>query len=91
MFIRDRALESQDRQYGDEGMTRIYERQTDAVFAAALAGNPDFARSFLNAVDRRPELLITSVRVQTPHRGEGHRGTIAVSYTHLTLPTIYTV
>ena len=62
-------------------MTRIYERQRDAVFAAALAGNPDFARSFLNAVDRRPELLITSVRVQTPHRGEGHRGTIDLEVT----------
>lgn len=50
-------------------MTRIYERQTDAVFAASLKGNPDFVRLFLNAVDRRPEIMITSVRVQTPHRG----------------------
>lgn len=62
-------------------MTRIYERQTDAIFAAALSGNQDFARSFLNAVDRRPEILITSVRVQTPHRGEGHRGTIDLEVT----------
>jgi hypothetical protein len=62
-------------------MTRIYERQTDAVFAAALKENPAFARSFLNAVGRRPDLLIRSVRVQTPHRGEGHRGTIDLEIT----------
>ncbi len=62
-------------------MTRIYERQTDAVFAAALTGNPEFARSFLNAVDGRPELQITNVSVQTPHRGEGHRGTIDLEIT----------
>jgi len=62
-------------------MTRIYERQTDAVFAAALTGNPEFARSFLNAVDGRPELQVTNVKVQTPHRGEGHRGTIDLEVT----------
>ena len=62
-------------------MTRIYERQTDAVFADALTGNPEFARSFLNAVDGRPELQVTNVRVQTPHRGEGHRGTIDLEVT----------
>lgn len=57
-------------------MTRIYERQADAVFATALRGNPEFARSFLNAIDGRAELQITSVRAQAPHLGEGHRGTI---------------
>jgi hypothetical protein len=62
-------------------MTRIYERQTDAVFAAAFKENPAFARSFLNAVDRRPDLLIRSVRVQTPHRDAGHRGTIDLEIT----------
>lgn len=62
-------------------MTRIYERQTDAVFLAALQSNRDFASSFLNAIDRRPEVQITKVEVQTPHRGEGHRGTIDLEVT----------
>lgn len=62
-------------------MTRIYERQTDAVFQVALQSNRDFARSFLNMIDWRPELQITKVEVQTPHRGEGHRGTIDLEVT----------
>ena len=62
-------------------MTRIYERQTDAVFFAALKGNRDFATSFLDAIDRRREIQITRVEVQTPHRGEGHRGTIDLELT----------
>jgi hypothetical protein len=62
-------------------MTRIYERQTDALFAAALADGPEFAGSFLAAVDRRPDVRILTVKAQTPHRGEGHRGTIDLEVT----------
>lgn len=62
-------------------MTRIYERQTDAIFSAALAGGSEFARSFLAAVDRRPDVRILTVVVQTPHRGEGHRGSIDLEVT----------
>jgi len=62
-------------------MTRIYERQTDALFAAALSGNPDFEKSFLIAVDRRPDVRVIDVGLQTPHRGEGHRGSIDLEVT----------
>jgi hypothetical protein len=62
-------------------MTRIYERQTDALFAAALADGPEFAGSFLAAVDRCPDVRILNVKAQTPHRGEGHRGTIDLEVT----------
>ncbi|MCU9849386.1 hypothetical protein OEZ60_15400 [Defluviimonas sp. WL0024] len=57
-------------------MTRIYERQTDALFSAALTSNPAFARVFLTAVDGNPDNRITSIALQSPHRGAGHRGSI---------------
>jgi len=57
-------------------MTRIYERQTDALFARALTGNPDFARAFLAIIDPVPGPAIVSVVQQAMHQGPGHRGSI---------------
>jgi hypothetical protein len=62
-------------------MNRIYERQTDALFATALARNPDFVRLFLTAVDGSPENGVTRVALQTPHQGPGHRGSIDLELT----------
>jgi hypothetical protein len=64
-------------------MTRIYERQTDAVFAAALSANPEFEGLFLTAIDRRSDLRVIDVKVQTPHRGDGHRGSIDLELTRV--------
>jgi len=62
-------------------MTRIYERQTDALFAKALTDNPAFAAAFLAAVDRIPENRIVALSTQTRHRGGGHRGSIDLEAT----------
>lgn len=57
-------------------MTRIYERQTDQLFARALVGNDAFVSAFLNAIDGRKDNAIVEVLTQTRHRGAGHRGSI---------------
>lgn len=57
-------------------MNRIYERQTDALFATALSRNPDFVRLFLTAVDGTPGNAVARIALQTPHQGPGHRGSI---------------
>lgn len=62
-------------------MTRIYERQTDAIFAKALADNPAFADSFLTTIDGLPENGIVALCTQTRHRGAGHRGSIDLEAT----------
>lgn len=75
------GAESTNHIYGSSEMTRIYERQTDALFAAAFSGNPDFARVFLTAIDGRPDNQFITVSRQTPHRGEGHSGSIDLEIT----------
>lgn len=62
-------------------MTRIYERQTDALFATALSHNPDFVRLFLTAIDGVPGNGVARVVLQTPHQGPGHRGSIDLELT----------
>lgn len=62
-------------------MNRIYERQTDALFATALSRNPDFVRLFLTAVDGAPGNSVARVALQTPHQGPGHRGSIDLELT----------
>lgn len=62
-------------------MTRIYERQTDALFATALSRNPDFARLFLTVIDGAPDNGVARVALQTPHQGPGHRGSIDLELT----------
>lgn len=62
-------------------MARIYERQTDALFARALASDPRFASVFLSAVDGKPENRIARLATQTPHRASGHRGSIDLEIT----------
>lgn len=62
-------------------MTRIYERQTDALFLAAFARNPAFAAAFLDAIDEVPGNRVRSVASQTRHRGTGHAGTIDLEIT----------
>lgn len=62
-------------------MTRIYERQTDALFAHALANDPEFAAVFLSAVDGAPENQIVALSTQTPHRSAEHRGSIDLEIT----------
>ncbi|MBC7286000.1 hypothetical protein, partial [Hoeflea sp.] len=62
-------------------MTRIYERQTDALFLAAFARNPAFAAAFLDAIDGVPGNRVRSVASQTRHRGAGHSGTIDLEIT----------
>jgi len=62
-------------------MTRIYERQTDALFAAALSLDTEFGQAFLSAIDGCPENRVSAIARQTPHRGEGHRGSIDLELT----------
>ena len=62
-------------------MNRIYERQTDALFATALSRNPDFVRLFLTAVDGAPGNAVARLALQTPHQGPGHRGSIDLELT----------
>lgn len=62
-------------------MTRIYERQTDALFAKALVDNSAFATTFLNAIDGRLANPIIDLSTQTRHRGTGHRGSIDLEIT----------
>lgn len=62
-------------------MTRIYERQTDALFAAALMDNPKFADMFLSTIDGAATNRIVRVEKQTPHQGFGHRGSIDLQIT----------
>jgi hypothetical protein len=62
-------------------MTRIYERQTDALFATAFSRNPDFVRLFLTAIDGAPDNGVARVALQTPHQGPGHRGSIDLELT----------
>lgn len=57
-------------------MTRIYERQTDALFAKALVDNPFFAAYMLSAIDGITENCIVALSTQTRHRGAGHCGSI---------------
>jgi hypothetical protein len=62
-------------------MRRIYERDTDNLFSRALMQNPDFARRFLELVDQRSENGIVTLAPQTPHKAEGHRGSIDLELT----------
>ena len=62
-------------------MTRIYERQTDALFLTAFTKNPAFAAAFLEAIDAIPGNRVRSVASQTRHRGTGHAGTIDLEIT----------
>ena len=57
-------------------MSRIYERQTDALFLRRLTGDFAFAAAFLGLVGMPPAARIRQVLPQTPHRGDGHRGSI---------------
>lgn len=62
-------------------MTRICERQTDALFGRALLDNPAFATAFLNAIDGRLDNRIIDLSSQTHHRGAGNRGSIDLEIT----------
>ncbi|MGK7654962.1 hypothetical protein ACSQ76_21995 [Roseovarius sp. B08] len=62
-------------------MTRICERQTDALFAKALVDNSTFATTFLNAIDGRLANPIIDLSTQIRHRGTGHRGSIDLEIT----------
>lgn len=62
-------------------MTRIYERQTDALFLAAFERNPAFAAAFLDAIDGVRGNRVRSVASQTRHRGVGQAGTIDLEIT----------
>lgn len=62
-------------------MTRIYERQTDTLFARALLDNRAFTASFLSAIKGMSEGVISGLSTQTPHRGAGHRGSIDLEVT----------
>lgn len=62
-------------------MTRIYERQTDALFRRAFAADPDVAALFLSALDSDPENRIVAISTQTPHRDSRHRGSIDLEIT----------
>lgn len=64
-------------------MTRIYERQIDALFLSALRHNPAFAAAFLGAIDCMPGNGVRDVSTQTPHRGAGHRGSIDLQITRM--------
>jgi len=55
-------------------MTRIYERDTDALFAGALDRSPAFRAHFLKLAGGTGNLV--AVEGQRPHHGAGHRGTI---------------
>lgn len=55
-------------------MTRIYERDTDALFAGALDRSPAFRALFLRLAGGTGSLA--AVEGQRPHHGVGHRGTI---------------
>lgn len=62
-------------------MSRIYERDTDALFSASLTRNSEFARTFLTLVDGKPENAIVGVSNQMPHKGASHRGSIDLELT----------
>ena len=62
-------------------MTRIYERQTDSLFAKVLVDSPAFATTFLTAIDGIPENRIVALSTQTRHRGAGHSGSIDLEAT----------
>jgi len=62
-------------------MTRIYERQTDALFTEALTRNPAFCSDFLSTIDGEPGNRISAVAGQTPHRAATHRGSIDLEIT----------
>lgn len=62
-------------------MTRIYERQTDALFATALTDGSELAHVFLTAIDGAPANPIVRLEQQTPHQGTGHRGSIDLQIT----------
>lgn len=62
-------------------MIRIYERQTDALFAKALVDNPVFAAAILTAIDGLPKNRIVALSTQTRHRGAGHRGRVDLEVT----------
>lgn len=62
-------------------MTRIYERQTDALFARALKNDPDFARTFLAVVGEGTTNSIIALSTQTQHRSSEHGGSIDLEIT----------
>ncbi len=62
-------------------MTRIYERQTDALFLSALTRNTALSAAFLDAVDGASDNRVRKVVSQTRHRGAGHSGTIDLEVT----------
>ncbi|HHX89580.1 MAG TPA: hypothetical protein GX700_07365 [Paracoccus sp.] len=55
-------------------MTRIYERDTDALFARVLGTDPTFQSLFLSLIGGSSR--IDEIRRQTRHYGAGHRGSI---------------
>lgn len=62
-------------------MTRIYERQTDALFATAFRHDPAFTRHFLTVLDGAPDNGVVRVEQQTQHKAPGHRGSIDMELT----------
>jgi hypothetical protein len=62
-------------------MTRIYERQTDALFANALIENSIFATGFLAAIGDFAENSVVDLSTQTRHYGAGHSGSIDIEVT----------
>ncbi|NKX40278.1 hypothetical protein HGG71_02210 [Rhodobacteraceae bacterium R_SAG2] len=59
-------------------MTRIFERDTDALFLKLFRTSPVFVANFLNAIKGTSAEAVRSVKNQTPHRGNGHSGTIDI-------------
>ncbi len=62
-------------QQGVHRVTRIYERDTDQLFATSFAGNTEFGSRFLHLIDGDPDNGVTRISQQTRHRG-GHGGSI---------------
>lgn len=62
-------------------MRRIYERETDNLFARLLMNDTGFARRFITLFDGRSENGIVAIAQQTPHKAEGHRGSIDLELT----------
>ncbi len=57
-------------------MTRIYECQTDEVFARLLRCDPNFRKGVVRILFPGRDLEIAQVEQQTRHRGPAHTGTI---------------
>ncbi len=62
-------------------MSRIYERQTDALFARAFRENPAFSARFLTEIGGTSGLGISDLSGQVRHLGPGNRGSIDLQVT----------